>query len=440
MFLHIEERMIDMSDKKEPKRVTIHNARKGKNGVFSASHNDRQYSSYDKDKSKNREWRRYKNMTFEEAEAKFYEEHFSQGLEKRNSKHIKSRHHKRVQTMDDYRKSAKTCPEETLFYIGNKDNMADDDDLWNIVIEQLSWEQKTFPQAKILNCALHREENGAWHVHSRKVYMCHDEDGNLIVGQEKALNEMGIYAQKPGEKIGRYNNAKMTYSKMIREHFIELCKQHGYEIIEEPKDASKTGLSIWEYIRQDEQEKLQEQQAENEKLKAENEELKKQIEMQKQDISDMAEYSDFKREQMKKRFEEGKAQVKENMRKAYENALNTALQSQEDIHIEVQPEIQPQEDIHVEIQPEIQPQENIHVELQSPGVEDYQKHVSQAIIDIRDALNETFNSDTPQTDDLTTSINQLNVMKSYNMIRRKRDESDREEQEKMQQTQADLQK
>lgn len=263
--------MIEMSNKNEPKRVTYHNGRKGTNGVYNPSHNDRKFKGYDKNDSENVYFCLYENMSFEDAEQKFYEDYFSKGLEDINAKHKKSRNYKRMKTMEQYRKSEKTCPEETLYYIGKSGNSADPKELWDIVREQLLWQNKTFPQIQILNAALHVDENGACHIHERHVYMCHNENGNYVVGQENALNEMGIYAPDTSKKTGHYNNAKMTYTKMVREHFTELCKQHGYEIIEKPKESSKTGLSMWQYIKDEQESEIKEKQLqiveENEKMR-----------------------------------------------------------------------------------------------------------------------------------------------------------------------------
>lgn len=240
------------------KRVTIHNARSGKHGVFKVKHNDRTYQEEPR-KTKNKYWHinKDKTMSFEQAEMDFYERHFSKSLAKQNAKYEKKRNYSRMKSMEDYYTNKRTCPEETLFYIGKMNDSAPGSDLWTIVQEQLAWEQKTFPQAKILNFALHTDEKGAPHIHSRKVWIAHDEDGNEIVSQEQALREMGVQAPNPGKKTDRYNNAKQTYSKTVRDHFTALCKQHGYEIIEEPKEPGKSGLTHFQHILQDTQEQAE---------------------------------------------------------------------------------------------------------------------------------------------------------------------------------------
>lgn len=233
-------------------RVSNHNARVGKNGVFSPKHNDRNFilepEHIDENKSKNNSyWMVYDCKNFEECEKEFYKNNFSNALEKKNEKHIKSRHKERIKTIDDYRTSPLTCPEETLYYIGDKSNTVDTNVLEEIIQKQLEWESEEFPDVKYLNIAIHRDEEGADHIHARKVYIAPDENGDLIVNQTKALANMGIERPDTNKPSSKFNNAKMTYTKLVREHFIELCKEHGLEIETEPKDKSKTGYSLEEY-------------------------------------------------------------------------------------------------------------------------------------------------------------------------------------------------
>lgn len=56
------------------------------------------------------------------------------------------------------------------------------------------------------------------------------------------------------------NDPNMTFedTRRCREHFLDLCREHGLEIETDPKEASKTGLSLLEYQRRQEEEKLAE--------------------------------------------------------------------------------------------------------------------------------------------------------------------------------------
>ena len=130
----------------------------------------------------------------------------------------------------------------------------------------------------------------------RKVYLAHDEDGDLVVHQENALGEMGIERPDLERKSGRYNNSKMTYTKMCREHFTELCKSYGLEIIEEPKEKSESGKQLDVYIRDKELKEI--------------EEGKKYLEGKKEELKTIGELQDKKEEEFQAREDKLEAQKK----------------------------------------------------------------------------------------------------------------------------------
>ena len=246
------------------KRLTNHNGRKGKDGVYNPKHNDRNYdvkNSRNIDPAKtgnNKTWHCYpeENLTFEEAEKKFYGENFASYLKQKNDRYIESRHPERVQTMDEFRGNPRTCPEEVIMQVGNIDDSISPDELWDLCCEQIEWEIETFPNVKVLDIALHTDEEGAPHIHERKVWTATDKYGALQVNQTKALEAMGIERPDPSKKKDRLNNPKQTFSRLVRSHFIEVCKSHGIEIEEVPKEASETGLSLIEFKYRKEKEKL----------------------------------------------------------------------------------------------------------------------------------------------------------------------------------------
>lgn len=236
-------------------RATMHNGRAGKNGVYSAKHNDRNFESEGVEhinselSSQNFEWKIYeKAKTFEECEQWFYEKHFRRGLSEKNSRYEAQGHAERCRTIEEYRKNERSCPEETIIQIGRKDDTIDPKMMQKIILEQIAWEEKTFPQVKILDAAFHVDE-AVPHLHERKVWIAHDKDGLEIVSQSKSLEEMGIERPDPEKVKNRFNNAKQTYSKMCRDHFIELCRSYGLEIETEPLEASKKSMELqqWKY-------------------------------------------------------------------------------------------------------------------------------------------------------------------------------------------------
>lgn len=237
-------------------RTTLHNGRKNKQGqAYSPKHNDRKF---DLDKAEHIDPERTKeniywhylqkenpDMNFSTAEKTFYKDHFEEALNIRNSSYIQHGNKKQVKTLEEYMQEH--CPEETIWMIGNAEDMIPAKILHNVWKEQKAWMEAMFPQVTVLDWALHVDEQGAPHIHERHVFIGHDKRGLEVVGQNKALAEMGISAPNPQRPTGRHNNAKMTYTAKCREHFQEICKRHGLEIEVQPRERSEMGLTQAEY-------------------------------------------------------------------------------------------------------------------------------------------------------------------------------------------------
>ena len=275
-------------------RVTAHNGRAGKDGAYSAKHNDRNFDlstakHIDQDRSAgNWYWRcDGSDKSFDEVEHDFYVNHFQKALDAKNQRYIDQRHKEYVQTIDEYRRNERNCPEETILQIGKDGQTVDPKLLKEICTKQIAWEAKAYPNARILDVALHVDEQGAPHMHMRKVWIGHDKDGNEVVGQSKALKEMGIKAPYEDKAYGRHNNAKMTYTASCRNHLVGLCLQYGLEIEMDPKDASKSGLSLVEYQRRQEQEKLSQAQEDNKTAVSQLTQVKEELSQAKKDLADV---------------------------------------------------------------------------------------------------------------------------------------------------------
>ena len=237
-------------------RTTLHNGRKNRQDqAYRASHNDRKF---DLDKAEHIEQERTKeniywhylqkenpDMDFSTAEKTFYKDHFEEALSIRNSSYIQHGNKKHVRTLEEYMQEH--CPEETIWMIGNAEDMIPAKILHNVWTEQKTWMEAMFPQVTVLDWALHVDEQGAPHIHERHVFIGHDKRGLEVVGQNKALAEMGISAPNPQRPTGRHNNAKMTYTAICRQHFQELCKRHGLDIEVQPRERSEMGLTQAEY-------------------------------------------------------------------------------------------------------------------------------------------------------------------------------------------------
>lgn len=236
-------------------RATIHNGRTSHLGAFTPKHNDRNFNinhaeHIDPERVKlNRYWNWTGNpkMSFEDAEAAFYEKHIKQHLDAQNARYRAQRHAERAKTMDEYRKSPQTCPEEVILMIGKAGDTIPADMLARIIQEQINWEQKIFPGVKVLDVALHMDEQGAPHIHERRAWVYTDRDGNLAISQNKALEQMGVELPNPDKPRGRFNNRKQTFSRMCREHLLQICKEHGLEIEEIPQEKSRNGRTLEDY-------------------------------------------------------------------------------------------------------------------------------------------------------------------------------------------------
>lgn len=236
-------------------RATIHNGRTGKDGAYNTKHNDRQFDiknaeHIDPERVKNNRywnWTGNPETTFEAAEAAFYEQHIKQHLDAQNARYRAQRHAERAKTMDEYRKSPQTCPEEVILQIGKMGDTIPADMMARIIQEQINWEQQQFPGVKVLDVALHMDEQGAPHIHERRAWVYTDRDGNLAISQNKSLEQMGVELPNPNKPRSRFNNRKMTFSRMCREHLLQICREHGLEIEEIPQEKSLSGRTLEDY-------------------------------------------------------------------------------------------------------------------------------------------------------------------------------------------------
>ena len=236
-------------------RATIHNGRTSTLGAFTPKHNDRNFNinhaeHIDPERVQlNRYWNWTGNpeTTFEAAEQAFYEKHIRKHLDAQNARYKAQRHAERVKSMDEYRRSPQTCPEEVILMIGKAGDTIPADMMARIIQEQINWEQKQFPGVKVLNVALHMDEQGAPHIHERRAWVYTDKDGNFAISQNKSLEQMGVELPNPNKPRSRFNNRKMTFSRMCREHLLQICREHGLEIEEIPQEKSKSGRTLEDY-------------------------------------------------------------------------------------------------------------------------------------------------------------------------------------------------
>lgn len=258
-------------------RMTIHNGRAGKNGTYSPKHNDRNFDissaeHIDPERMPGNvywNWTGKKDISFEDCEKVFYEEHCRAHLDAVNQRHREQRHPERVRDMDAYRTARQTCPEETLLMIGNKDEHLPPRTLRAICKDLRNWEEKQIPGLRVLNMALHVDEEGAPHIHMRKAWIYRDENGTESIAQNKALQAAGIPLPHPDKAAGRHNNRKQTFSQMERKALYEICREYGIESLLEmqPRERSRSGREFEDYKASKAEEKTRQAETSLDKIK-----------------------------------------------------------------------------------------------------------------------------------------------------------------------------
>ena len=273
-------------------KLTRHNGRAGKNGVYNPKHNDRSFDianseHIDEERAKqNLYWdcyngfRNFKNpekenelsATFEDVEQLFYRQRYHDFVTGQNERNVKNRHPERNKETGDLLKSKKTCPEETVYQIGTLDNHVPPELLIEIVTEFMEIANERFSShVHILNWALHLDESTP-HIHERHVFDCENQYGEIAPQQEKALEALGFELPEPEKPVGRKNNRKMTFDSACRVLLFDVAKKHGLQLEEEPEYGGRAYLEKQDYIlfKQKEQLAAQEQKLEELTMKIED--------------------------------------------------------------------------------------------------------------------------------------------------------------------------
>lgn len=248
----------------------------------SARHNDRSFdvekaTHIDKEKMKDsvmRSWLNDKSVSFVDDEMAYYEKKFSKALERTNQKYIESRHKEKCTTIEKWYKGKKTCPEETIWQVGDMHEHTDSRKLLECYIqlskERNAWSMEHGQPFKVLDFALHDDE-ATPHIHERKVWQYRDTEGLWRIGQEEALKQAGIELPNPSEPIGRTNNRKMSFDAIWRARFQEICQEKGLDIEMQPRKERRKHKQKEDFI-YDEVQRLKE---EREKVADEVQDLKR---------------------------------------------------------------------------------------------------------------------------------------------------------------------
>ena len=262
-------------------RATRHNGRSGKHGVYNPRHNDRQFDvsnseHIDAEREKqNIYWDCYRgyvqnpsneilsnlgaiepDVSFHDIEKMYYEDHYYNFIQGQNARNEKNRHSERNRTTEDLLKNKMTCPEETIFQIGKEGEHISGTQLFQVADTFMKKFEGMFgDHVHILDFALHMDETTP-HIHERHVFDCENKYGELCPQQEKALEALGIPLPNPDKPRGRNNNRKMTFDLICRNLLLDICREQGSEIEEEPEYGGKKYLEKQEFIIQAQKEKI----------------------------------------------------------------------------------------------------------------------------------------------------------------------------------------
>ena len=260
-------------------KMTRHNGRAGKHGVYNPKHNDRQFDLTNADhidaarERQNIYWDCFQGFrtgmddgqahdSFEDVERQFYSLFYRESVEAQNERNIQNRHPERNRSTDDLLHDKRTCPEESILQIGNIDESVDGETLVKIAGAFFAeMEERYGEHIHFLDWSLHMGE-GTPHIHERHVFDADDGYGHAKPQQEKALEALGIELPDPSKKPGKNNNRKMTFDKICRDLFMEICERHDLYVDRDPTYGGRTYLEKQEYIIMAQKQRLAELEAE----------------------------------------------------------------------------------------------------------------------------------------------------------------------------------
>lgn len=287
----------------------------------------------------------------ENAEIEAYREILGASIERYNESQRRKGHSERQTTVEkEFEKIAADKKRDTsyeiIIQVGDKDNHPDDDTSVAILKEFVAEWARRYPNLKIYRWSLHRDEEGATHMHVEYIAYY---DANLraarnrkssvrgtdvAIGLTGALEELGFtnaYYQAPvqvldshgapvynenGEPVvefqrvmNRADGAKAQWRDDFNQMMEDICVSHGLEVIHPMKGLGKSHMDKDEYV---------ESQKYKEKYQAEIRSLQGRV----AELDDFAEQVQQGAEEVLSRFESYQDKVKINgekvMRTFYE--------------------------------------------------------------------------------------------------------------------------
>ncbi len=253
-------------------KATRHNGRSGKNGSYNPKHNDRNFNLEHSEHIdatlalENVYWDCYVGKrdatattdydSFDTVELRFYEENYQNYVIGQNERNEKNRHTERNRTIEEIYQNKKTCPEESIYQLGNMDGHVDPRVLLQVTESFLEWFEEKFGEyVHVLDWALHVDE-ATPHIHERHVFDAPNKYGEIFPQQDKALELLGIELPYPDKPRGKTNNRKMVFDAICRAQFLECCESYGLTVDKEAEYGGRKYLEKNDFIIQNQKHRL----------------------------------------------------------------------------------------------------------------------------------------------------------------------------------------
>lgn len=295
-------------------------------GKGSAKHNTHSFKAehIDNERTKNNIYWTYKNGITEKEnlildEKAFYEENYTDYLNRQNEKYRQRRQYKKIKNMEEYQKA--TPLDEVLLQIGKMEDTVDFKILQNVVDDFIKNIQSEYDKnVHVVSWALHNDE-ATPHIHLRLAYDYQNKENIKQFGIDKALTECGFKVQG---KEDRFNNKKIAFTDKLRNDFYNLCDLY---LVENDKDLiNRTVENPSHRHLKTELFKAQKQQEENERnevyFNTQIEKLKKQIEQLEAEKEEAHKYYNDKKMTFK--------EVKEDIDKNFNDAVESYKKSKDE--------------------------------------------------------------------------------------------------------------
>lgn len=221
-------------------KVSLHNQR----AKDTAKHNSRKKKrkGYDNAKSpRNGHYDCYGCGSSYDAERRYYDDHYAEILKGLNARARKHGNTSRIKTMDEWRTSARSAPQEMIIQLGGIDDQPEDDAYLRAALNEVRAMFRAYG-LDMISADIHNDEETP-HLHIR--WTGNDpETGKPNVS--KCLESHGCNRPDMKKKSGKYNNAMMSFTSELRERLETLGDSMGYSI-DRTRDSTARHVSVSDY-------------------------------------------------------------------------------------------------------------------------------------------------------------------------------------------------